>query len=93
VVVPIKTIKKSTPFNIQMSLEEDKKTQFLLFFNNALSTNFKIMTLFSKLGEVLISVMPLPTDEIQKKVLTDVKSIDSIFKAEWKDSNSLEINA
>lgn len=76
-----------------MSLEEDKKTQFLLFFNNALSTNFKIMTLFSKLGEVLISVMPLPTDEIQKKVLTDVKSIDSIFKAEWKDSNSLEINA
>jgi len=59
-----------------MTLEDDKKAQFLLFFNNALSTNFKIMTLFSKLGEVLISVMPLPTNEIQKKVLTDVKSID-----------------
>jgi hypothetical protein len=91
--VPIKTLKKSTPSSLVMSLEQGSKTQFFFFFNEAHKKNFKILTLFEKLGEVLISVMPLPNDKMQKEILTNIPTIDTLFKADWKDSNSLEIKA
>jgi hypothetical protein len=30
---------------------------------------------------------------MQKKILTNIIAVDTLFKAEWKDSNSLEIKA
>jgi hypothetical protein len=75
VIVPIKTLKKSTPSSIEMSLDPGKKVQLFFFFNDAHKTNFKILTLFEKLGEVLISVMPLASDESQKKILTNISAV------------------
>ncbi len=63
IVTSIKSLKKSTPFNIEMSLKGDQKSQYFMFFNNAININFKVLTLFTHVGEVIISVMPLPTDK------------------------------
>lgn len=50
------SLKKSTPFKVEMT---ENNTEYFMFFNHAKSANFKILTLFEKLGEVMISVMPL----------------------------------
>ncbi len=63
-----------------MSLKGNQKSQYFMFFNFAVNVNFKVLTLFNYVGEVIISVMPLPTDKDQLNLMTNIQQIDTIFK-------------
>lgn len=69
----------------------EKETEYFMFYNHARSSNFKVLTLFQKLGDVVISVMPFASSEQQRNLISNMKNIDSIFKPVWKDSNTVEI--
>lgn len=71
------SLKKSTPFKIEMT---ENQTEYFMFFNHGKNANFKVLTLFEKLGEVLISVMPFPTNDDQRNLITNIKKIDTFFK-------------
>ena len=44
---PVMSIKKSTPFKIEMT---ENQTEYFMFFNHGKNANFKVLTLFEKLG-------------------------------------------
>ena len=56
--VALKAIKRGAVMDLEMD-SETSKYQYFLYEHQSQKRNFKVVTMFSKIGEVIISAMPL----------------------------------
>lgn len=80
----IRKIKKGTFADINLAMNEQKN----LLFENHLNETFKILSL-NKAGEVVISVKPVPRDQLQELLSKDIGNIKDWA---WSNKDSVRIN-